>query len=186
MFKILSTILAIAALLIPSASFAKKEVALSEPRQVQITAQEAETAALNHAELTPEAVTGLHSHYDSDDRIDHWDVEFMHEDYEYDYEIDPDTGEILTWSREYEGRQTSKETQPAPSAALLTAEEARDIALKHAGLTLEDVTRLKVKLDHDDGVPEYEIEFFQGRMEYEYDIHGETGKILSWDKEYDD
>ena len=66
----------------------------------------------------------------------------------------------------------------------ITAEEAKEIALKHAGLS--KATWVKAEKDRDDGVVKYEIEFRDGRMEYEYEIHAETGKILKAEKEYDD
>lgn len=31
----------------------------------------------------------------------------------------------------------------------------------------------------------YEIKFYQGGFEFEYDIDAETGDILKWEKEYD-
>lgn len=66
----------------------------------------------------------------------------------------------------------------------ITAEEAKEIALKHAGLS--KATWVKAEKDRDNGVVKYEIEFRDGRMEYEYEIHAETGKILKAEKEYDD
>jgi len=68
----------------------------------------------------------------------------------------------------------------------ISKEEARNIALSHAGLSANDVTRLKADFDFDDGVPEYEVDFRHGGYEYDYDIHAETGKIRSWDKDRDD
>ena len=65
----------------------------------------------------------------------------------------------------------------------ITTEEAQVIALAHAGLTADQVTGLRASFDRDDGVPEYEVEFRQDRWEYEYEIHAETGAILSWDKD---
>ena len=67
----------------------------------------------------------------------------------------------------------------------LTKEEAREIALKHAGLTAEEVTRLRVEFEYDDGIPEYEVDFYHNGYEYDYEIHAETGKILFWDKDRD-
>lgn len=65
-------------------------------------------------------------------------------------------------------------------------EKAKEIALKHAGLKESEVTRLKAERDRDDGIVKYDVEFMKGRMEYDYEIHAETGKILKAEKEYDD
>lgn len=66
----------------------------------------------------------------------------------------------------------------------ITAEKAKEIALKHAGLS--KAARVKAEKDRDDGRIKYEIEFRDGRMEYEYEIDAETGKILKAEKDYDD
>jgi len=74
-------------------------------------------------------------------------------------------------------------TQPSTLPARLTAEEAKAIALKHAGFPPEQVRFLRADFDYDDGVPQYEVEFVANGWEYEYDIHAETGEILSFDKD---
>ena len=66
------------------------------------------------------------------------------------------------------------------------AEKAKEIALNHAGLKAGEVTRMKVEKDRDYGILKYEVEFEKGRMEYDYEINAETGKILKAEKEYDD
>ena len=79
------------------------------------------------------------------------------------------------------------EVPAAPAQAnRITKEEAIDIALKDAGFTKDQVTRLRAEFDYDDGRPEYEVDFHQDRYEYDYEIHAETGKILSRDKDWDD
>lgn len=85
-------------------------------------------------------------------------------------------------------RESSPATQPTtpPATDKLTAEQAKEIALTHAGLTADQVKGLKVELDYDDGVPEYQVEFRHNGWEYDYEIHAQTGKILDWDKEFDD
>ena len=65
-------------------------------------------------------------------------------------------------------------------------EKAKEIALKHAGLKKSEVTKLKAERDRDDGIVKYEVEFEKGRMEYDYEINAETGKILKAEKDYDD
>lgn len=71
----------------------------------------------------------------------------------------------------------------ARQSALMTAEEAQAIALAHAGLDAERVRRLRAEYDVERGVPVYEVEFEEGRWEYEYEIHAETGEILSVEKD---
>ena len=76
---------------------------------------------------------------------------------------------------------------PAPAAGetgkTLTAEEAQKIALDHLGFTAEEVTRLRSEYEIDDGIPQFTVEFEQGDWEYEFDIHAETGSIISFDKD---
>lgn len=67
-----------------------------------------------------------------------------------------------------------------PSTLVDTA-KAREIALRHAGLSAADVLFAKVSLEQDDGQYEYEIEFFCGNKEYDYEINAATGAIISYD-----
>lgn len=78
-------------------------------------------------------------------------------------------------------RPLSPEPEAAPAG--ITEEEAAWIALDHAGLDQNQVTHLRARYDRDDRIPEYDVEFREGRWEYEYEIHAETGKILSWEKD---
>lgn len=81
--------------------------------------------------------------------------------------------------------QEAAPTQPpaATDSKLITEEEARDIALAHVGLTSDQVQRLRVHYEWDDGVAQYDVEFHDGKTEYEFEIHAETGKILSYDRD---
>ena len=47
------------------------------------------------------------------------------------------------------------------------------------------MTFTKAKLDWDDGRQEYEVEFRQGRTEYDYTIDATTGAILESDRDRD-
>ncbi|MBR2123064.1 MAG: PepSY domain-containing protein [Lachnospiraceae bacterium] len=77
--------------------------------------------------------------------------------------------------------------QPAPAAsAEITKEAALAIALEHAGLTEDQISWLRNKLDYDDGRKIYEIEFNVGRTEYDYDIDALTGRILEYSIDNDD
>ena len=68
---------------------------------------------------------------------------------------------------------------------MITKEEAIAIALPDAGLSENQVTRLKAEFDYDDGRPTYDVEFRHDGWEYDYEIHAESGKILSRDKDRD-
>ena len=68
----------------------------------------------------------------------------------------------------------------------LTEDQAFAIALEHAGLTKEQLDFSNVPLDRDDGRWVYEIEFREGRIEYEYAVNASNGKIVDYDKDWDD
>lgn len=173
----------------------------SAQRKVSLlTAEEAKAIALKHAEVPADQATELRTHYDGNDAVPEYEVEFRHGDYEYDYTVHAETGTVLEQDREYDPidvitpappvEQTPAQSEPAPQpaeseASLLTAEEAQAIALKHAGLAADQVTQLRSRYEVDDAVPEYEVEFRQGDYEYDYTIHAKTGKVLDWDKELD-
>ncbi|MBQ7338066.1 MAG: PepSY domain-containing protein [Clostridia bacterium] len=70
-----------------------------------------------------------------------------------------------------------------PPKDAISADAAKQIALEHAGLTAADVVMDRADYDLDDGVPEYEIEFRQGRVEYDYVIHALTGEVLFYESE---
>ncbi len=76
------------------------------------------------------------------------------------------------------GNQAGTVNQPK-----LSPEEAREAALKHAGVTGEEATVIKEELDYDDGVTEYEIEFVAGGTKYEYEINAEDGAVLGSSQE---
>jgi uncharacterized membrane protein YkoI len=69
---------------------------------------------------------------------------------------------------------------------VISAADAENVALNHAGLSSANVSFLRSHLDRDDGRTLYEVSFYYNMMEYEYDIDAITGNILSFDQDYDD
>ena len=63
----------------------------------------------------------------------------------------------------------------------ITEEAAKQIALEKAGMTTDQVRFTKAHLDNDDGRLEWEIEFVEGGMEYEFDIDAQTGNVFDTD-----
>ena len=66
----------------------------------------------------------------------------------------------------------------------LTKEEAKQIALKKAGVTEAEATFTKARLDYDDGREEYEFEFFAGNTEYEVDVDANSGRVVKFETEF--
>jgi len=64
----------------------------------------------------------------------------------------------------------------------ISQEEAKDIALAHAGVTREQASFIKSHMDIDDGKSVYDVEFYtpDGR-EYDYEIDPGSGNILDFD-----
>lgn len=81
---------------------------------------------------------------------------------------------------------SGKVSIPAAPKVKVSLDKAKNIALNHAKLKSSQVRFTKAKLDKDDGISVYEIEFRRGSTEYEYEIHATSGKILDWDKDIDD
>ena len=87
--------------------------------------------------------------------------------------------------------ETTTQTQETPSSSIaegvdgvdmIPLEDAKAIALEHAGLTEEEVTFIKSDLDKDFDDHNYDIEFYtEDRLEYDYEIDAYTGRILGYD-----
>lgn len=149
-----------------------------------ITSEEAQTIALNHAGVDASAANFVRTDYEWDDNS--YEVEFYADNVEYDYEIDAATGDIIAYDSEIEGFNIGDELSgETASAGVITEEDAKAIALKHAGLNESDVKGLRVTRDRDDGRQEYEVEFRKDMTEYDYEINAATGDIISYDIDND-
>lgn len=68
---------------------------------------------------------------------------------------------------------------------LITLDDAKAAALAHAGLTAGQVTFSKQKLEKDGGRQIYNIEFYTGGVEYDYEIDAVTGTVLKFSYDAD-
>ncbi len=103
--------------------------------------------------------------------------------------LDAYTGKVLAVVNDddddddYNGAVTNNSSSKSASNQVkLTVAQASDIALKQ--VTGAKVT--KVELDHDDGRYVYEIELRTAQGEADVDIDANTGKVLSFDQDFDD
>ncbi len=74
-------------------------------------------------------------------------------------------------------------SQAQPSAMYIGMDRAKSIALEHAGFTADQVRFTHTRMDRENGAVVYEIEFRQGRTEYEYEIDAATGRVLDVDRD---
>lgn len=65
----------------------------------------------------------------------------------------------------------------------ISEKKAESIALKDAGLSSSQVSRLYSYYEMDDGIAQYEVQFFKDAMEYDYSIDASTGAIIEKDVE---
>ena len=104
----------------------------------------------------------------------HYEVELHTAWGEFEYRVDGYTGQVLKGTVDVAGKnQTS-----APAVSNLISEsKAKSIALSDAGVEESAALGLKIKLDREDGVQVYEVEFRANGVEYEYEIDAATGAI---------
>ena len=140
----------------------------------------AKEIALNHAGLTAGQVTFLQLKLDWENGRQVYEVEFYSSNKEYDYEIDASTGSIVGYDYDIEN-YTIPSTGASTTTGLIGEAKAKEIALNHAGLTSSQVSFVLAKLDWENGRQVYEVEFYSGNKEYDYEIDASTGAIRSYD-----
>ena len=163
-----------------------------------IGVEKAKEIAMSHAGVSAGSVSFVKAKLDYEDGVKVYDIEFYSGNVEYDYEINAATGAIVSFDQDIENYEiptqpaapTQAATQPQPAAptqaasSVISVDKAKQIALSHAGVS--GASFKKVKLDTDDGVRVYEIEFKVGNVEYDYDIDASSGAIISSSSEIDD
>ncbi|MCD7773791.1 MAG: PepSY domain-containing protein [Ruminococcus sp.] len=144
-----------------------------------ISLDKAKSIALSDAGLSKSDVTFTKAKTDTDDGVQVYDIEFTTSSKEYEYEVRVSDGKILDKSVEV------KKTTTTSSGSYISVSKAKQIALNKAGLSESQVTFEKAKLEEDDGIMVYEIEFKCSGIEYECTINALSGKILEYESEKD-
>lgn len=103
-----------------------------------------------------------------------YEVEFLAGETEYEYKINAADGSVV----KKEQKAVMGPGNSVPVAGTITLEEARDIALADAGVSAGDARFTKVRMDYEDGVPVYEVEFYTATHEYDYEIHAQNGSVF--------
>ncbi len=136
-------------------------------------------AAIREAGVKEADVTNSYVELESDDGVVRYEVEFYADNTEYNFEIDAQTGNILSYEKE---DATGSYSVDGSGKAAVSTEEAKEIAVKKAGVNSSEIYDVDVELEHG----AYEVSFSCGGMEYESVIDAESGDVLHFTSGYDD
>ena len=154
----------------------------------------AKAAALADAGFTEDQVYLSKCEADYDDGVLCYEIEFCCNGWEYDYEIYGETCAVRSKyveacdhdnHRNCDNDGVCDGTGNGYGAAgtAVDLEQAKTICLNHAGCTADQAAFSKAKLDYDDGLAVYEIEFYCSGSEHEYKVDCATGAILEYECE---
>lgn len=147
-----------------------------QPSTNTLSLEDAKAKALAHAGLTANQVTFTKQEIDFGDGQKVYELEFYTADYtEYEYEISAVNGAVLSFERDAD--------QSGSVGASITQARAQEIVLAQvSGATVNCIT--KCEWDHDDRHHCYDIELLYDCIEYEFEVDGSTGAILSSESEF--
>ena len=164
--------------------------------QVQPIAEaSAKTIALVHADVNDSDVSFVKVKLDRENGRHVYEVEFYDSNYnEYDYEIDALTGEVLDFDWDAEDfvppvKEETTTSSPTTSAvnqqdtstpSIISDQQAKEIAAAQVpGATIDNIREFEA--DRDDGRLIYEGSLRYNYVEYDFEIDGASGTILSWE-----
>lgn len=171
----IACIIAVAALLGTGTVFAASAIAESSA----IGTENAKNFAFADAGIDPVSASNVRAEFEYEHGQFVYDIEFESGNSEYEYWIKASDGTVVKKQAEIIAQNGSN----VVATAEITRDKAKNIALDDAGLAITDVTFTKEKLDVDDGISVYDIDFYADNMEYEYEINAVTGAVHSKSKE---
>jgi len=128
---------------------------------------------------------------DDEDNKVVYEIKVLHENKKYEMNVDAMSGEITEFEYEsFDKKDKFKDKDKKDKdfskydkkdKLKITEEQAKETALKetNGGEVIE------VELDYENGKPVYEIKIINGQNEYEIDVDGKTGKIISFENDND-
>lgn len=149
----------------------------SNAQQQGITLEQAKDIAFKDANVNGADVTIIQAYLNNENE---YDIEFVINNQEYDYEIDATTGAIKEKDLDIENYVIPSTSQPSnQNASGITQEQALDVVLADLGVKKEQVHVAELKFDRSDN--EYDIKLYYNNVEYEYEINASNGSIHSKD-----
>ena len=151
----------------------------------------AKAAAIEAAGFSESDVTFISAELDKRNGIEFYDIDFNANGKEYDYDIDALTGMVIgSETPERAEKEIAPTPAPTPAAvsensdnaAKISEAEAKKIALAQVpGAKDSDIRGFEI--DYDDGRLEYEGSIYFEELEYDFEIDGYSGAIRNWEVE---
>lgn len=144
-----------------------------------ISLEKAKEIALENAGVDKKDAVFVVEKQDIEDGVACYDIEFKTSDYEYEYEIDLN-GNVLSFDKDpiQPQTETTNVQTSVDDSQYIGVDNAKKTALKDSNLSEKDVVFTKAKLEMENGIYVYEIEFETSTTEFEYEINALTGKIV--------
>lgn len=140
--------------------------------------------ALEAAGISEADASRIRVSLDRDDGQVLYEVKFDAGQTEYEYEILASDGKVISSDVEQRRDDDDRDDDRRRSADVaVSSEKAIETALaKVPGATQKDI---RIELDYDDGRYQYEGDIIYDRIEYDFEIDADSGKIISWSEERD-
>ena len=156
-------------------------------------------AACDHAKVSTSDIQGLSTEFGWSKGVMVYELDFCSNGTEYEYDINALDGSVVKYQQEPcdhtwhtststsggnagSGNTTAGNPGNTGSTGNTTSyigeTAATNAALNHAKVNKSAAQSLTVKLDYDDGVACYEIEFCSAGVEYDYEINAFTGAVV--------
>lgn len=147
----------------------------------QISLDEAKNIALTDAGLSASDVIYTKEKLDYEDGAAVYEIAFYAGNTAYEYEVNAATSAIYSKDVDMHHNEMVHGHHDGISQADVSAEEAKTIALNHAGFSDEDVVFVQSEFDFDNGQAVYEVEFTKDGKEYEYTINAQDGTVIAYE-----
>lgn len=135
---------------------------------------EIKNIVFSDANVSEEKVSNLEIEYDYEDGLMIYDVEFLSNNIEYDYEVNALTGEII--DKEYLNENNHNDKN---DSSYISKDKVKEIVFKKANVS--NYYDYEVEFKFKGGISIYEVDFETENMEYEFELNAKTGNIIKYE-----
>ncbi len=157
-------------------------------KNAYLSKEEIKDIVIKDTELNKDKISFKEIDLELDGETKKYEVEFYYNRVEYTYIVNAKTGDII-YSDYIKNTDNDINTNGTPSETpsnYITPEEAKSIALTDAGLTNNEVVFTDIDIDKEGTITVYEVDFYNGNLEYEYKIDVINKTIIRKNKEPSD